>query len=117
MLLYLVCRIYSCFCLTRSLEAISSVFPSLSTASLLVHLDVGGYVAGMRIKNGKLFLPFALEYGFGESVDNLPPLYVPRFRWWRCLNRVSDFGTVNALLQESILPHRILGWILSLWRR
>ncbi|KAL2543564.1 protein EMBRYONIC FLOWER 1-like [Forsythia ovata] len=96
----------------RSIAQSNSTTMDFSTAvediGTLAHrnFSIRGYVAGMRIKNGKLCLPFAPEAGFGESVDNLPPLYVPRFQWWRCLNRVSDFGTVNTSLQESILPHR-----------
>lgn len=45
----------------------------------------------MRKKNWKTCLPFELE---GDNdvdvVNNLPPLFVPSFRWWQCPTCVPE---------------------------
>ncbi|KAL0372130.1 UNVERIFIED_CONTAM: hypothetical protein Scaly_0894600 [Sesamum calycinum] len=54
------------------------------------HFSIRGFVAGMRQKDRKLCSPFASEGD--DVVDNLPPLPVPRFRWWQCSNCVPDIS-------------------------
>ncbi|CAA2983360.1 Hypothetical predicted protein [Olea europaea subsp. europaea] len=65
------------------------------------HFSIRGYVAEMRKKDRKLCFPFASEAGDGVLEDNLVPLYVPKFRWWQCLN-----CTVESTTQETIPAHR-----------
>ncbi|KAL2548407.1 protein EMBRYONIC FLOWER 1-like [Forsythia ovata] len=72
------------------------------------HFSIRGYVAGTRKKDRKLCLPFASQANGGDLEENLPPLYVPRFRWWECLNCVSDIGTETSseeiMMEQSPVP-------------
>ncbi|RAL52926.1 hypothetical protein DM860_007694 [Cuscuta australis] len=57
--------------------------------------SIRGYVAGMREKDKKACLPFATSCDDDSTVSEvqLPPLVVPKFRWWRCENCVKDLVT------------------------
>ncbi|CAA2959760.1 Hypothetical predicted protein [Olea europaea subsp. europaea] len=72
------------------------------------HFSIRGYVAGMRKKDRKLCLPFASQANDGDLEENLPPIYVPRFRWWECFNCVSDIVTENGseeiMMEQSPIP-------------
>ncbi|XP_030452519.1 protein EMBRYONIC FLOWER 1 isoform X2 [Syzygium oleosum] len=55
------------------------------------HFSIRKYVSGMRQKESKLCWPFKLEKDTSEvPKDMLPPLDVPKFRWWRCQTCVPD---------------------------
>lgn len=62
----------------------------------------------MRKKDRKLCLPFASQANDGDLEENLPPIYVPRFRWWECFNCVSDIVTENGseeiMMEQSPIP-------------
>ncbi|CAI9772352.1 unnamed protein product [Fraxinus pennsylvanica] len=72
------------------------------------HFCLRGYVAGMRKKDQKLCLPFASQANGGDLEENLPPLYVPRFRWWDCLNCISEFmmesSSEEMMMEQSPIP-------------
>jgi hypothetical protein len=66
-------------------------------------LKCSGYVSEIRKKDWKIGHPFSLEGDRNdqpqEQTSFLPPLDVPKFRWWRCQNCLSevaakDNGTV-----------------------
>ncbi|KAK4422276.1 protein EMBRYONIC FLOWER 1 [Sesamum alatum] len=64
------------------------------------HFSIRGFVAGMRQKDRKMCLPFASEGDDDDDlVDNLPPLPVPRFRWWQCSNCVPDISAERPTLE------------------
>ncbi|KAL2517822.1 Uncharacterized protein Adt_14069 [Abeliophyllum distichum] len=65
------------------------------------HFSIRGYVAEIRKKDRKLCFPFASEVGDDVLEDNLAPIYVPKFRWWQCLNCTAESTT-----QETIPAHR-----------
>lgn len=61
----------------------------------------------MRKKDQKLCLPFASQANGGDLEEKLPPLYVPRFRWWECLNCVSEFmmeSSTEEMMEQSPIP-------------
>lgn len=64
--------------------------------------ECSGYVSEIRKKDWKICHPFSLEGDRNESgkqTSFLPPLDVPKFRWWRCQNCLTevaakDYGTL-----------------------
>lgn len=64
-----------------------------------------GFVAGMRKKDWRTCLPFASEGNDVDLVDNLPPLFVPRFRWWQCSNCIPNVETKRTT-QEMLVATR-----------
>ncbi|KAG8375571.1 hypothetical protein BUALT_Bualt10G0114400 [Buddleja alternifolia] len=60
------------------------------------HFSIRGFVAGMREKDRNMCLPFVSEGNDGNLVDYLPPLFVPRFRWWQCGDCVPDIATERS---------------------
>ncbi|KAL2544950.1 protein EMBRYONIC FLOWER 1 [Forsythia ovata] len=91
----------------RSLVQINSIAVDLSIPVEEIeipahgHFSIRGYVAEIRKKDRKHCFPFASEVGNGVLEDNLAPLYVPKFRWWQCLNCTAESTT-----QETIPAHR-----------
>ncbi|KAL0447452.1 UNVERIFIED_CONTAM: protein EMBRYONIC FLOWER 1 [Sesamum latifolium] len=64
------------------------------------HFSIRGFVAGMRQKDRKMCSPFSSEGD--DVVDNLPPLPVPRFRWWQCSNCVPDISAERPTPEMSL---------------
>ncbi|GMI89319.1 embryonic flower 1 [Hibiscus trionum] len=59
------------------------------------HFSIRGYASEMRKKDWKKGWPFVLDGGqniFKEQSCKLPPLLVPKFRWWCCQNCVQETG-------------------------
>lgn len=54
------------------------------------HFSIRGFVAGMRKKDRKTCFAFASVGNDVYSEDNLPPLYVPEFRWWQCSSCITN---------------------------
>ncbi|GER32151.1 protein EMBRYONIC FLOWER 1 [Striga asiatica] len=55
------------------------------------HFTIRGFVSEMRKKDRKMCYPFASEGQNNDDGDlNLPPLSVPKFRWWQCVNCVPE---------------------------
>ncbi|KAI4337485.1 hypothetical protein L6164_015895 [Bauhinia variegata] len=53
------------------------------------HFSIRGYVSEIRKKDWKMCWPFPLKESYSESENPaslLPPLDVPKFRWWCCRN-------------------------------
>ncbi|XP_041993614.1 protein EMBRYONIC FLOWER 1-like [Salvia splendens] len=69
------------------------------------HFSIRGFVAGMRKKDPKTCFPFSSQGVNDDLVDNLPPLAVPKFRWWQCPACVSDFSAESTGL-EMVLADR-----------
>lgn len=44
----------------------------------------------MRKKDGKTCFSFASAGNDVYPEDNLPPLYVPEFRWWQCSSCITN---------------------------
>ncbi|CAH9074224.1 unnamed protein product [Cuscuta europaea] len=64
--------------------------------------SIRGYVAGMREKDHKTCLLFEKSIDSSAvSEDQLPPLVVPKFRWWRCENCMKDLLTNQNAGKES----------------
>ncbi|XP_039012195.1 protein EMBRYONIC FLOWER 1-like isoform X1 [Hibiscus syriacus] len=65
------------------------------------HFSIRGYASEMRHKNWTKCWPFALDgvQSISEEQDcKLPPLLVPKFRWWccqSCLHEIGSDGNVN----------------------
>lgn len=53
----------------------------------------------MRKKDSKTCLPFSSQGVNDDLVDNLPPLSVPKFRWWQCSTCVPDFAAESTGLE------------------
>lgn len=64
------------------------------------HFSIRGYAARMRERGGNNYLPFA--YGSGQD---LPPIEVPRFRYWLCQSCLQDSGA-GRTSQEVALVSR-----------
>ncbi|XP_031102742.1 protein EMBRYONIC FLOWER 1 isoform X1 [Ipomoea triloba] len=58
--------------------------------------SIRGYVAGMREKDKKSCSPFTKSSDNSDPEEQLPPLVVRKFRWWRCENCVQDLLSENA---------------------
>ncbi|GER32523.1 protein EMBRYONIC FLOWER 1 [Striga asiatica] len=56
------------------------------------HFSIRGFVSEMRKRDRKKCNPFASEGESNNSGMDLPPLSVPKFRWWQCPNCVPEFG-------------------------
>ncbi|KAH6790896.1 embryonic flower 1 [Perilla frutescens var. frutescens] len=88
-----------------SLVQINSIAIDLSCAMqeiespLHEHFSIRGFVAGMRKKDRKTCLPFASEVVSNDLVDDLPPLSVPKFRWWQCSNCVPEIAAESTALK------------------
>ncbi|CAN4119228.1 unnamed protein product [Withania somnifera] len=60
------------------------------------HFSIRGYAAEMRKKDQKICSPFTSTSDCSNSEEQLPPLDVPKFRWWRCKNCIHEIGTGSA---------------------
>lgn len=70
-----------------------------SDAGKCEHFSIRGYVAEIRKKDWKRCYPFSLEGDQTESEEQtsfLPPLDVPKFRWWRCQNCLREVASKGA---------------------
>ncbi|KAJ8543762.1 hypothetical protein K7X08_025380 [Anisodus acutangulus] len=68
------------------------------------HFSIRGYVAEMRKKDRRICSPFiSTSDDRSISEEQLPPLDVPKFRWWRCKNCIHEIGTQNAGEEIEIL--------------
>ncbi|OIT30217.1 PREDICTED: protein EMBRYONIC FLOWER 1-like isoform X1 [Nicotiana attenuata] len=68
------------------------------------HFSIRGYVAEMRKRDRKICSPFASSSDCSTtSEEQLPPLDVPKFRWWRCKNCIHEIGTESAGEDSEIL--------------
>ncbi|XP_047945069.1 protein EMBRYONIC FLOWER 1-like isoform X1 [Salvia hispanica] len=94
-----------------SLVQINSIAIDLSCAMeeiespLHEHFSIRGFVAGMRKKDSKTCLPFPSQGVNDDLIDDLPPLSVPKFRWWQCSTCVPDFAAEGTGL-EMVLADR-----------
>ncbi|XP_060169393.1 protein EMBRYONIC FLOWER 1-like isoform X1 [Lycium barbarum] len=68
------------------------------------HFSIRGYVAEMRKKDRKICSPFtSISDDRSISEEQLPPLSVPKSRWWRCKNCIHEIGTECAGEEIEIL--------------
>lgn len=61
--------------------------------------EFSGYVSEIRKKDWKICCPFSLEVDQTESEEQtsfLPPLEVPKFRWWHCQNCLNKVAARAA---------------------
>ncbi|XP_022750179.1 protein EMBRYONIC FLOWER 1-like isoform X2 [Durio zibethinus] len=65
------------------------------------HFSIRGYASEMRNKDWKKCWPFALDIGdqniSEEQNCKLPPLLVPKFRWWCCQNCQQENGAEGSV--------------------
>ena len=52
-----------------------------------------GYVSEVRKKDPKLCYPFTLKDSIDPLCIELPPMVVPKFRWWQCVSCVPEAST------------------------
>lgn len=78
------------------------------------HFSIRGYVSEVRKRDWKRCWPFALNGNHDNSdgqTSNLPPLTVPKFRWWQCQNchqEITADGTASDIdVQEAQSPNTI----------
>ncbi|KAE8688993.1 Embryonic flower 1, putative isoform 2 [Hibiscus syriacus] len=67
------------------------------------HFSIRGYASEMRHKNWTKCWPFALDGGQSISEEQdckLPPLLVPKFRWWCCQRCLHEFGSDGNVNEE-----------------
>ncbi|XP_022754588.1 protein EMBRYONIC FLOWER 1-like [Durio zibethinus] len=67
------------------------------------HFSIRGYASEMRNKDWKKCWPFALDGGQNISEEQnykLPPLLVPKFRWWCCHSCLQDIGAEGSMNEE-----------------
>ncbi|KAE8658099.1 Embryonic flower 1, putative isoform 2 [Hibiscus syriacus] len=67
------------------------------------HFSIRGYASEMRHKNWRKCWPFALgsDLSISEEQDcKLPPLFVPKFRWWCCQNCLHEIGADGNVIEE-----------------
>lgn len=62
------------------------------------HFSIRGFVAGIRRKDWKTCLPFDSNDD-DVLVENLPPLPIPKSRWWRCSDCVPDIADERIMLE------------------
>lgn len=70
-----------------------------SDAGKCEHFSIRGYVSEIRKKDWKICCPFSLEGDRTESEEQpsfLPPLDVPKCRWWRCQNCLREVAGKGA---------------------
>ncbi|KAH6835841.1 embryonic flower 1 [Perilla frutescens var. hirtella] len=54
------------------------------------HFSIRGFVAEMRKKDWKTCIPFSSEGNDVDPGNNLPPLFVPEYRWWQCSSCIPN---------------------------
>ncbi|XVF35464.1 hypothetical protein REPUB_Repub18cG0148200 [Reevesia pubescens] len=67
------------------------------------HFSIRGYASEMRKKDWKKCWPFSLDGGQNISEEQsckLPPLLVPKFRWWSCQNCLHEIGAEGNVNEE-----------------
>ncbi|XVE71038.1 hypothetical protein DITRI_Ditri10aG0118000 [Diplodiscus trichospermus] len=67
------------------------------------HFSIRGYASEMRKRDWKKCWPFALDGGQNISEEQnckLPPLLVPKFRWWCCQNCLQEIGAKGCINGE-----------------
>ncbi|XWS70329.1 hypothetical protein CRYUN_Cryun03dG0038700 [Craigia yunnanensis] len=70
------------------------------------HFSIRGYTSEMRNKDWKKCWPFSLDGGQNISEESekqnckLPPLLVPKFRWWCCQNCLQEIGAEGSINEE-----------------
>ncbi|XP_051119383.1 protein EMBRYONIC FLOWER 1 [Andrographis paniculata] len=79
-----------------SLIQINSIAIDISCANEAIqespsggHFSIRGFVAGVREKDWKMCLPFD-SAADDVLMENLPPLSIPKSRWWHCTHCVPD---------------------------
>ncbi|GAV88695.1 hypothetical protein CFOL_v3_32117 [Cephalotus follicularis] len=63
------------------------------------HFSIRGYVSEIRNKDPKIGWPFALDDNHDKPQEQsclLPPLTIPRFRWWCCQNCQQEMGAEDT---------------------
>ncbi|XP_039054948.1 protein EMBRYONIC FLOWER 1-like [Hibiscus syriacus] len=72
------------------------------------YFSIRGYASEMRKKDWKKSWPFALDGDqniFEEQICKLPPLLVPKFRWWCCQHCLQETGTESIINEERIVTN------------
>ncbi|CAO2816817.1 unnamed protein product [Amaranthus hypochondriacus] len=57
------------------------------------HFSIRGYVSEVRKKDPKLCYPFTRKDSIDPLCIELPPMVVPKFRWWQCVSCVPEAST------------------------
>ncbi|KAM7490417.1 hypothetical protein LguiA_033338 [Lonicera macranthoides] len=60
------------------------------------HFSIRGYVAEMREKDKSICMPFSLFGDDSYVEEELPPMFVTKFRSWQCGNCLRDIGAASA---------------------
>lgn len=78
------------------------------TAMNCNHFSIRGYVVELRKRDPKLcdpFSPYRVHEGSLESSHELPPMVVPKFRWWKCDGCVPASGSPTGTVKLAHNSH------------
>lgn len=69
--------------------------------------ECSGYVAEVRKRDKKICWPFPLNECHNKLEEQtciLPPLDVPKFRWWHCQNCLQELGSKDTDKEIAMVP-------------
>ncbi|GMH12423.1 hypothetical protein Nepgr_014264 [Nepenthes gracilis] len=78
------------------------------TAEWCNHFSIRGYVAEVRNRDGKKCFPFSSDVEDKNSMEKtyeLPPLDIPKFRWWQCSGCLQGSGSERTTQELLVLPN------------
>ncbi|XP_021745467.1 protein EMBRYONIC FLOWER 1-like isoform X2 [Chenopodium quinoa] len=65
------------------------------------HFSIRGYVSEVRKRDPKLCYPFSLKDSTEPLSMELPPMIVPKFKWWKCVSCVPETGVDDKKAHET----------------
>lgn len=68
------------------------------------HFSIRGYVSEVRKRDPKLcdpFSPYVSREGSTDTKHELPPMVVPKFKWWKCDGCILGVGSSNGIGNKS----------------
>ncbi|GAB2223167.1 hypothetical protein Droror1_Dr00017305 [Drosera rotundifolia] len=83
----------------ESIPVETSLNERIEASASCSNFSIRGYVAEVRKRDKKLCFPLCTNDGSNESlIDSyeLPPLDVPKFRWWECDGCLRDNGSEKS---------------------
>ncbi|XP_042499343.1 uncharacterized protein LOC122077460 [Macadamia integrifolia] len=70
------------------------------------HFSIRGYVAEVRRKDPKICWPFPTVGDLNKLEEQmLPPLHVPKFRWWKCQNCLRKTDAKDTPIETGVVKN------------
>ncbi|XP_010668151.1 protein EMBRYONIC FLOWER 1 isoform X2 [Beta vulgaris subsp. vulgaris] len=66
------------------------------------HFSIRGYVSEVRKKDPKICYPFPLKDASEPLSIELPPMVVPKFRWWQCISCVPEASVPHSVMSKEV---------------